>query len=292
LNTKSKSTIARFYGISLLFFGDSITWQDLPNDKMPTFEYKKFDWQSSKTDIKSNLDALNHLKTQISSFMQLLNNSLFESIFKIHDVSSSSCYNQNLIGFNSTGRTDLIISSFYSESIQLINYCNIQLKSVIKYKIEESEEIFMTSDAAHELNAQPLAELLSSIPLSECPIMQITTDLVDNFHIMFLSDVGNQLRLRHYSLPGTQAIASIAVWLLYFCPHITEDKKIEPITKNLTLLKSIQCAHQNIKEKCARLVSQKTEFESIAEENYSENEMGLETENSVARCLKWVKEHF
>ena len=43
-------------------------WTDMKffwPDPIPTFEYKKFDWQSSKTGIKSNLDALNHLKTQI-----------------------------------------------------------------------------------------------------------------------------------------------------------------------------------------------------------------------------------
>lgn len=277
---------------------------------MPAYEYKKFDWKSSETGTKSNKgkvitkhkfnesddtkDALNHLQTHISLFMQLLNNSSFESTFKIQDVSSSSCYNQNLIGFNSAGRTDLIISSIYSETIQLINYCNIQLKSVVKYKLEESEEIFTTSDAASELTAQPLAELLSSIPFSECPIMQIITDLVDNFHIMFLSDVGNQLRLHHYSLPGTQAIASIAVWLLYFCPHVTKDKKVDPITKDSTLLKSIQDAHLNIKEKCAkfRSVSQKTELESFVEENYLEDEICLGTEDNESKCLKWVNKHF
>ena len=132
--------------------------------------------------------ALNHLKTQINTCLEMYNGSSLDSLFMvIEDVSSSKDYNIRLInqGIDLVGRTDGIIApSIYYDKLDM-NYCNVQLKTVVKYKYEDSQDINTTSKA-DVLTAQSMAELLASIPLSECPTMQFTTDLDQNFHIMFL----------------------------------------------------------------------------------------------------------
>ena len=95
-----------------------------------------------------------------------------------------------------------------------------------------------------------MAELLASIRDSDCPTIQFTTDLDQNFQIMFLTqEKDNKVILNHYKLSGTEAIAAISMWLLYFCPHRNPDGLLKPKTKDLNRLADIQRAHQNIKEK-------------------------------------------
>ena len=116
-----------------------------------------------------------------------------------------------LHGFDCRGRTDLIISSLFCDQELEKNYCNIQLKPGVKYECEDSDEIYKSSDAEKEkLTGQSLAELLGSIYYSSTPIMQFTTDLDQNFNIMFLSTKNNVIKYNHYDLDGTEAIATLA----------------------------------------------------------------------------------
>lgn len=194
--------------------------------------------------------------------------------------------------YNFVDRTDLIISAMLCEEELSMNYCNIQLKAVVKYKIDGSDEIFKSSCAEKDiLTAQSMAELLASIRYSKCPTMQFTTDLDQNFHIMILSEEYNETNLIHYDLSGTEAIAMISIWLLNFCPHKNYTKTLDPQTKDLNLLANIQRAHQNIKEKMKSfnipLFKQNPELVSVVEENY--NPFCSETEeDSKLKCQKWV----
>ena len=82
----------------------------------------------------------------------------------IEDVSSSNNYNIRLInhGIDLVGRTDGIIVPSILEDKRIMNYCNVQLKTVVKYKYEDSQDINTTSKA-DVLTAQSMAELLASI---------------------------------------------------------------------------------------------------------------------------------
>jgi hypothetical protein len=143
--------------------------------------------------------------------MKLHNKESLNSIFtKIINVSSSSEYNVNLFGFNCYGRTDLMISPSCIMCEKLMNYCNIQLKPMIIYKYENSAEIIKYSDIKNDkLSTQSLAEFLSYIRYSN--IMHFTTDLNQNFHIMFLTENENKIILNFYNLSGTEAIATIPI---------------------------------------------------------------------------------
>ena len=150
----------------------------------------------------------------------------------IEDVSSSNNYNIRLInhGIDLVGRTDGIIVPSILEDKRIMNYCNVQLKTVVKYKYEDSQDINTTSKA-DVLTAQSMAELLASIPLSECPTMQFTTDLDQNYHIMFLTqNEGEKIIFREYKLSGTDAITTISMWLLFFCPHQNDDVTLKPMS--------------------------------------------------------------
>lgn len=75
---------------------------------------------------------------------------------------------------------------------KLMNYCNIQLKPLIKYKYENSAEIINYSDIKNgEILTQTVAELLSYIRYYA--IMHCTTDLNQNFHILFLTENDNKI---------------------------------------------------------------------------------------------------
>jgi hypothetical protein len=128
--------------------------------------------------------VLDHLKNEINSFLNASNKESLNSIFtKIINVSSSSTYNVNLFGFNSSGRTDLMISPSCIMFEKLMNYCKIQLKPLIKYKYENSAEIIKYSDIKiGEILTQSVTELLSYVRYSDYPMMHCTTDLNKNFH--------------------------------------------------------------------------------------------------------------
>ena len=218
------------------------------------------------------------------------NGSSLDSLFiKITDVSTSNKHNLELQVFdnNLSGRTDGIISPICQEVTQM-NYCNIQLKTVLKSKYEESENINTTSKA-DELTAQSLAELLASIRFSECPTMQFTTDLDQNFQIMFLTqEKDDKVIFNHYKLSGTDAIAAISMWLLYFCPHRDIKKILKPKTTDLKLLADIQRAYQNIKEmmeSVPQIIEQDSELASVVEDKPLC--LGTEEDNQ-SKCQKWV----
>ena len=267
-------------------YAEGIEWLDLPNDQMPSYEYKEFDWLSSKVaEIKNNkkpkylvnesadtVAALSHLLEQINLFLK--NKSLDSMFLKIKDVSSDKSCNVNLNGFGS-GRTDLIISSIDSDWELLTNYCSIQLKPIILTKHEGSDNILKYSSAQdNTLSPQSFAELLAYTRISQCPIMHCTTDLNQNFHIMFLLEKDNKITLNRYKLSAKKAIASIAIWLYYFCPHTTENK-----TQDLNLLASIQRAHQLIKKKLNSFDLWKSELKKLDEER----------EDNSSKCQKWVE---
>ena len=283
--------ICNDYNIYPAYAGEDIEWLDLPNDKMPSYEYKEFDWLSSKVaETKNNkkpkylvnesadtVAALNHLLEQIKLFLK--NKSLDSMFLKITDVSSDKSYNVNLNGFGS-GRTDLIISSIHSDCELLTNYCSIQLKPIILTKHEGSDNILKSSSAQdNTLSPQSFAELLAYTRISECPIMHCTTDLNQNFHIMFLLEKDNRISVNRYKLSAKKAIASIAIWLYYFCPHIIENKKFKPKTQDLNLLASIQRAHQLIKKKLNSFDLWKSELTKLDEE----------IEDNSSKCQKWVE---
>jgi len=283
--------ICNDYNILPKYVGEDIEWLDLPNDQMPNYEYKEFDWPSSKvSEIKNNkkpkylvnesadtVAALNHLLEQISLFLK--NKSLDSMFLKIKDASSDKSCNVNLNGFGS-GRTDLIISSIYSDSELLLNYCSIQLKPIIITKHEGSDDILKSSSAQdNTLSPQSFAELLAYTCISECPIMHCTTDLNQNFHIIFLLEIDNRITLNRYKLSAKKAIASIAIWLYYFCPHLTKNKNFKPKTQDLNLLASIQRAHQLIKKKLNSFDLWKLELTKLDEES----------EDSNSKCQKWVE---
>jgi len=229
--------------------------------------------------------ALNHIKKQINSFLEMYNGSSLDSLFmKITDVSSSKSYGLKLPLFGKilSGRTDLIISPS-NKYISQTNYCNIQLKTVVKSKFEDSE------DNAGGLTAQSITELLASCTMSKCPTMQFTTDLDQNYQIMFLSQInGEDIKIRHYKLSGTNAIVAISMWLLYFCPHMHGVVELKPKTTDLKLLADIQRAYQNIKKKiksAPQTVEQDSELASVV----VDKPICLGTEEDIqSKCQRWV----
>ncbi len=93
---------------------------------------------------------------------------------------------------------------------KLMNYCNIQLKPMIIYKYENSAEIIKYSDIKNDkLSTQSLAEFPSYIRYYN--IMHFTTDLNQNFHIMFLTENENKIIPNFYNLSRTEAIATIPI---------------------------------------------------------------------------------
>ena len=308
LSMASKRIINKAYSIDAIQFGQDINWLDLPKDKMPNYKYSEFDWSSShklkdkvNDQVKKSADTkatLSHLLKEINLFLEIYNGSSVDSLFiKIENVSLSSEYDLQLNGFETYGRTDLLISPSHEKDVLDMNYCNIQLKSVANYKHERSDEIFKSSDAdckrnQEKLTAESLAELLGSIPLSKCPIMQFTTDLDQNFHIMFFyeDNKDNGLQLHHYNLSGTEAIATLAVWLIYFCPHLLYSETIQPKTKDLKLLENIQRAHQNIKKMISSNsldipIKHNLELNSVTDNL----PICLKTEQDYKiKCQKWV----
>lgn len=301
LTTSSTIKIISAYQLSTFYFQNNINWIDLPKEIIPPYEFTKFDWLSRKDNKVDTQAASDHLLKELNLFLKMHNGSSLDSIFmKIKDVSSSSAYDVQLHGFDCWGRTDLIISSLFCDQELEKNYCNIQLKPVVKYKCEDSDEIYKSSDAEKEkLTGQPLAELLGSIYYSSTPIMQFTTDLDQNFHIMFLSTKNNVIKYNHYDLDGTEAIATLATWLLYFCPHIDSSDQLIPKTKDLKFLKSIQDANQHIKNKIQLnnffipIASQKLEIDSVVEEDFNGNSVftyiySQTEEDNRLKCQKWV----
>lgn len=292
------------YAIDPIYICSNINWLDIPKDKMPDYQYSVFDWPSSQVGIRLNNKefkkkpvtneakdteaASDHLFKELNLFLGKHNGSSLDSIFmKINNVSSSSIYNLDLGGFNTRGRTDLLISQINSGCELLANYCNIQLKAVVKYKNEDSDEIFTTSDAENKkLTAQSVAELLSSIPFSKFPVMQCTTDLNKNFHIMILTNQDNCTTLNHYDLNGTEFIATIAIWLLYFCQHINLNETHGPKTKDLILLKGITNAQHEIKE---RILRNDYNILNSYRQVLPQLDIGIESqENNLSKCQKWV----
>ena len=221
--------------------------------------------------------------------MEMYNGSLLDSLLMvIKDVSSSKDYNIHLInqGIDLVGRTDGIIAPSILDDKRKMNYCNVQLKTVVKYKYENIDVINTTSKA-DELTAQSMAELLASIPLSKCPTMQFTTDLDQYYHIMFLTQKeGQGIIFRDYKLSGTEAITAISMWLLYFCPHMQKGVKLKPKTTDIELLADVQRAYQNTKEmmkSAPQMIEQDPVFASV--EDYP---LCLETEDNQFKCQRWV----
>ena len=134
-----------------------------------------------------------------------------------------------------------------------------------------------------------MAELLASCRLSECPTMQFTTDLDQNFQIMFLTQKeGGNIEFNHYKLSGTEAITTISMWLLYFCPHRNPDGLLKPKTEDLNRLADIQRAHQNIKEKM-NSEPQMIELDSLLASVVEDKPICLGTEeDNQSKCQRWV----
>jgi hypothetical protein len=299
---KSRNYIIQYFGIVQYNFGEKLNLEDFQFDKILNYEYTKFDWKSSKYGIIKNCntikkkheinecqdtkDAMSHLFKEINLFLKINYDLTFDSQFKIIDASSSSNYNLelNINNFKSKGRTDLIISSIYVEDALQFNYCNIQLKAVTKYKNNDCETAISFSSKADNSTAQSIAELLGSIQKSNYPLIQFTTDLDTSFHVMFLTEKKNQLILNKYDLSGTKAIATIALWLYYFCPHFSIKNRefLKPKTNDLILLGETKSAHERIKEKIIanNLINDEIQLET--------EEIYLETEDSTEKCQKWV----
>jgi hypothetical protein len=66
--------------------------------------------------------------------------------------------------------------------------------------------------------------------------MHCTTDLNQNFNIMFLLEIDNRITLNRYKLSAKRAIASISIWLYYFCPHLTKKNKRTKLIFYLTFI--------------------------------------------------------
>lgn len=110
----------------------------------------------------------------------------------------------------------------------------------------------------------------------------------------YKSNNKTQTQLHHYDLNGTDAIATIAIWLYYFCPHLQDGVPSTPKTKDSNKLQNIESAHQQIKKKMNTFDSQKLKLNSVVEENHQDNvipistQISSEIEDNNLKCLKWV----
>ena len=242
----------------------------------------KFTWNLVNGKLERENDTINNGRKYLIKCLnkvasELGFNSIKELGYKLLNVNSDKDSNKFRLPDGKNGITNLMI--------QLISGTNKQ-SNVVNIEIKRPYHNLINKNSS-----QTSFEIISANLNSDYPVLQLSTDLVNDYEIKILTKVDNEFKMVKWSnLDKDVAFTAIVFWLKFVVPKLNGNNKKNGIRKLTKYLKEIYATFKHVKGKNVEFINEIEKFEFKNFVNKMKKEYNYLNYNE--RCSNWLNSNY